>query len=62
MGYDRLVSELDETQARGALFSYLRRIPRKPRPWYRRAWDRIDRYLPRVRVSIGPRRRSYGGW
>ena len=29
--------------------------PAKPRPWYRRAWDRIDRYLPRVRVSIGPR-------
>lgn len=27
----------------------------KPRPWYRRLWHRIGRYLPRVSVHLGPR-------
>lgn len=27
----------------------------KPRPWYRRLWHRIDHYLPRVSVHLGPR-------
>lgn len=32
-----------------------RRGPIKPRPWYWRVWHRIDRYLPRVSVHLGPR-------
>lgn len=31
------------------------RPPLRPQPWYRQLWRRIDRYLPRVRVWLGPR-------
>jgi len=53
-----------DVQQRGAVFGMLSRRPPKPRPWYRRAWSRIDRYLPRVRVSLGPDAGSRfgGGW
>ena len=30
-------------------------IPYRRRPWYRRAWYTVNRYLPRVRVYLGPR-------
>ncbi len=54
---DEVSRHIYEMAMKPSLLSRLmieQRPPIKPRPWYRRAWARVDRYLPRVRVSIGP--------
>lgn len=59
MTEDRLAESLGAALNKSVVLSFLEqsvwpKVAPKPRPWYRRLWYRIDRYLPRVSVRLGP--------
>ena len=45
---------MEDVLKKSSVLRMLKWPPPKPRPWYRRVWQRVDRYLPRVKVYLGP--------